>query len=341
VSGFSVHAILLGVVPVVKGLTDFVLQVVVVLHVLLDLRNWQLDEHTGDLWCFVLTDESLNELVDATTDLVFHVRVVWVQSWDVLHGLGLISLSDGHVTGVHWHLGWYHWHSLSRWWHVLLWHWLLLLLLHHHLLVLVGWWHVLLLHVHVLVHLLLLVHLSLVLLHVGSTHVLVVVVSTLDSSWASLVVLLVSSSVHVTTLVHLLVGLLIVLDDAKQLLKHLGQVRLGGQVIPLESTSLLGLVLLPISLVTGLFHLELSDFLDLVVVDQEHLTLNAVVLQVLLSLGSIGGLLVANEGKGISSLLAFVKSDVLNVTEGLEEVGQIILGVVVWEVLHIQVASFL
>jgi hypothetical protein len=150
-----------------------------------------------------------------------------------------------------------------------------------------------------------------------------------------------SSSVHVTTLVHLLVGLLIVLDDTEQLLKHLGQVRLGGQVIPLESTSLLGLVLLPISLVTSLLHLELSDFLDLIVVDQEHLALNAVVLQILFSLGSICGLLVADESKGISSLFTFVKSDVLNVTEGLEQIGQVVLGVVVWEVLHIQVASFL
>lgn len=325
----------------VKGLSDLVLQVVVIAHVLFDLGNWQLNEHTGDLWCFVLTNESLNELVDATTDLVFHVRVVWIQSWDVLHGLVLISLSDRHVSGGHLHLAWHHWHSLGRWWHVLWWHWLLLLLLHHHMLILVGWWHILLLHVHVLMHLLLLVHLSLVLLHVWSSHVLVVVVSTLDRSWASLVVRVLSSSVHVTTLVHLLVGLLIVLDDTEQLLKHLGQVRLGGQVIPLESTSLLGLVLLPISLVTSLLHLELSDFLDLIVVDQEHLALNAVVLQILFSLGSICGFLVADEGKGISSLFTFVKSDVLNVTEGLEQIGQVVLGVVVWEVLHIQVASFL
>jgi hypothetical protein len=56
------------------------------------------------------------------------------------------------------------------------------------MLILVGWWHILLLHVHVLMHLLLLIHLSLVLLHVWSSHVLVVVVSTLDRSWASLVV---------------------------------------------------------------------------------------------------------------------------------------------------------
>jgi len=166
-------------------------------------------------------------------------------------------------------------------------------------------------------------------------------VSVLDWSWTSLVVRVLSSLSHVTTLVHLLVGLLIVLDDTEQLLQHLGQVRLGGKVVPLETTGLLGLVLLPIGFVTSLLHLELSDFLDLVVVDQEHLALNGVVLQVGFGLGSIGGLLEADESKRILGLLALIESDVLDLTEGLEEVGQVILGVLVWEVLHIQIASLL
>lgn len=103
----------------------------------------------------------------------------------------------------------------------------------------------------------------------------------------------------------------------------------------------MGLVFFPISLVTSLLHLELSDLLDLIVVDQEHLAINGVILEILLGLGSIGWLLVADEGESISGLLALVKSDVLNLTEGLEKLSQVILGVVVWEVLHIQVASFL
>jgi len=327
---------------VVESLLDLGLKVVVVSHVLLDLGDWKLNEHTSDLWSLVFTDEMVNILVDATTNLLLQVRVVWIQSWDKLHGGSLILLGNWHVL-AHRHLvWWHHWHALGRWRHLLCWHWLLLLLLHHHL---VWWWHVLLLHIHVLMHLLL-AHTTLVLVHVGTTHVVLVLVVVLSStvlhlSWSSSVVRVLSSLSHVTTLVHLLVGLLVILDDTEKLLEHLSQVRLGSQVVPLESTGLLGLVFLPISLVTGLLHLELSDLLDLVVVDQEHLALNAVVLQVLLSLGSIGWLLVANESKGVSGLLSLVKSDVLDVSKSLEEVGQVILGVVVWEVLHIQVASLL
>lgn len=86
--------LLLGVLPVVEGLLDLHLKVAPVHHVLLDLIDWQLDEHTGDLRGLVVADEALHELVDATTDLLLQVRVVRVKSWDVL-GRGLqVSLLD-------------------------------------------------------------------------------------------------------------------------------------------------------------------------------------------------------------------------------------------------------
>ena len=77
--------------------------------------------------------------------------------------------------------------------------------------------------------------------------------------------------------------------------------RLRSQIVPFESAALRGLVSLPISLVTSLFHVKLSDLLDLVVVDHEHLVVNGVVLQILLSFCSISWLLEADEGIGIAS----------------------------------------
>lgn len=194
-------------------------------------------------------------------------------------------------------------------------------------------WHVLLLAIHTA----LVLHVLLV-MHVLASHTSLVV----ETSVVSWTLIVLAAVVHaMLTHVHLLVGLLIVLNDTEQLLKHLSQVRLRSQVIPLESTSLLGLVLLPISFVTGLFHLKLSDFLDLVVVDQEHLTLAVMVLQVLFGLSGISWLLVANKGKGVASVLALVQSDVLDVTVCVEQLHQLVLGPVIWEVLHIQVASLL
>merc|ERR1711871_1136296 len=73
------HLILLGILPVLEGLLDLHVQVVPVHHVLSDLVNWQLNEHTGDLWCLVVTNDHLDVLVDATTDLSLQVRIVWVE----------------------------------------------------------------------------------------------------------------------------------------------------------------------------------------------------------------------------------------------------------------------
>lgn len=166
------HLIFLGVLPVLECLLDLHVQVVPVHHVLSDLWNWQLNEHTGDLWRLVVTNDHLDELVDAATDLGLQVRVVWVEGGDVLVRGVQVSLLDRHAVRVHAHhlVGvWHHWHAWSLW-HLLLlllWHWLLLLLLlllNHSLL----WWHVHLLLSHVRVHLLLLLlaHVRVTVLHV-------------------------------------------------------------------------------------------------------------------------------------------------------------------------------
>lgn len=88
--------------------------------------------------------------------------------------------------------------------------------------------------------------------------------------------------------------------------------------------------------------MKLSDLLDLIVVDHEHLAVDGMVLQVLLSLGSISWLLEANESVGISGRsVAVTKLDVLDLSEGLEKISEVVFGPAVGEVLHEQVASLL
>jgi hypothetical protein len=327
----------LRVLPVLQGLLNLEVEVVEVTHVGLDLVERQLDQHTGDLWRLFVTNKLLHELVDGVSNLVLQVRVVWLDGRDELGSLLQVSLSDRHLCWValvvhHLLLLLLHWHWLLLN-HVLR-HWLLLLgtawtTLHHvvHLLAAHHAWLLLLLHLLTWVHLLL----------TWASWVLAEVLS-----WRSVVVLSWSSWSLVLGLVHLLLGSLIVLNDTEQLLEHLGQVRLRGQVVPLETTSLLSLVLLPVCLVTCLLHMKLSDLLDLIVVDHEHLTVNRMVLQVLLSLCCISWFFEADKSIGISSRSTTVTElDVFDLTKGLEKISQVVLGPAVGEVLHEQVASLL
>lgn len=318
----------------VECLLNLHLEVVEVHHVVLDLVDWKFDKHTSDLWCFIITNELLDIFVDATTDLLLQVRVVGVQSWDILQGRLGISLSNGHLTlwnTLHLLLVWHHWHA-----------WLLLLLRHSTLRHWLTSHHTWIRHLslHLLTwHLTWLSHLLLLLL-VLTTHLVVV------SSWAWAIV---SSSVVVATrmsssthiILDLSIGLLIKLNDTEKLLEHLSQMRLRGKIIPFEPSSLLSLVLLPIGFVTSLLHLKLSDFLDFIVVDKKHLSTNGMVLEVLFSLSGIGWLFVADKGKWITSLLSSVKSDVLNLSIVFKKILQVLLSILLREVLYIQVASFL
>lgn len=135
------------------------------------------------------------------------MRVVGVKSWDVLHGGGGVLLSNCHNLLLIWMLLVHHMHVLLVWlrWHLLLRHWLLLFLLHHSLV----WRHITLHLVHAWMHVLLSLHTALVLLvlHV-LTHTTLIVVSHLVSRSSVL-----ASSLVLFTKIHLLVGLLIVLDD--------------------------------------------------------------------------------------------------------------------------------
>ena len=104
-------------------------------------------------------------------------------------------------------------------------------------------------------------------------------------SWSTVVVLVWSSSLLSSThgslrVVEVSIHLLVLLHDVQQLLKDLSHVWVAGKVIEVEGTSLLSLILLEIGLIDGVFDLDLSLLLDLVVVDDQGLALESSVVKV-------------------------------------------------------------
>lgn len=188
------------------GFVDLHLKGVVRAHELLDRRWWQFDEHSSNLWSSLWTHNLHNEVEDSLSNLFLQVRVLFGNGWQKSLSGNHILLRKGQIIHVLCHSwgSWHTWHivSLRHW---CLWHSLLLwvLLLHHLVL------HLLLLHHHlVLLH-----------WHAASLHVLLVLLMirllTVLSVWSSLLF-------HLSlTLVNLVVGLLVVLDDRQKLLQHL------------------------------------------------------------------------------------------------------------------------
>lgn len=210
----SLLLVSLGVLPVFHSLLNLEFEVVEVTHVCLDLVNWQFNKHTGDLWRLFVTNKCLNELVDGMTDLVLQVRVLRGNGWDESGSLCLVSLSNGHLSWVtlvvhHWLLDW-HWLRIN------LRHWLFVWIatLHHVV-------HRLATH-----HIRVLVRHHLIWMHLLATWTSWVLTNVL--SWRSVVVISWSSWSDVLSLIHLLLGSLIILNDTEELLKHLGQMRLRG-----------------------------------------------------------------------------------------------------------------
>lgn len=72
---------------------------------------------------------------------------------------------------------------------------------------------------------------------------------------------------------------LVLLHDVQQLLKNLSHVWVTGKIIKMESSHLLGLIFFEISLIDGIFDLDSSLFLDLVMVDHQGLAIMSGVVQ--------------------------------------------------------------
>lgn len=292
----------------ISSLEHLHLEGIIAGEILLDLVDGQVNEHTSDLRGKIGADHLDDEIVDALSNLSLKMRISLVDCGKNLgssHEIGLDVLGSSttlrstrhtaHRDLRHSHVGLRHsslGHTASRWRHS------------HHV---------------VAAHVRLLRHSS----HALSTHVLghttlIVVVTTLAAHLSRmrliLSVSLMSSVVLSLHLVVLSVLLLMSMDDLHQSGQDMRKVGQVGKLIPLESTGLGGLILLPISLILGLFVLDLTNFLDLVVADVEGLTFEIVVVQVLLSLGGIIWLLEANESEGVSRF-TLVKTNLFDLSE--------------------------
>ena len=76
-----------------RSLLNTGLEQIVVLHNELNVVNWQVNEHSSDLWCF-WSDQLVNEFVEHGTNLIFVVRVLFNDSWENLvggHDVPLVS----------------------------------------------------------------------------------------------------------------------------------------------------------------------------------------------------------------------------------------------------------
>lgn len=271
---------------------DLHLESLVGSQVLLDLVDGQVDEHTSDLGGEFGTDHLDDEVIDAFTNLTLKMGISLIDGREQLLSSHQIVLNRGwsttlshrhtrlrrHVTAgrSHWHVGLRR-HSSLR----------------HSL-------HVRLRHTHVTAHRLLRHSLS---AHHVLLHTLEVVVAHRSSgmrSTLSLASMVSVATLHSLLLVVLSVLLLMSMDNLHESGQDMGEIRQVGELVPLESTGLLGLISFPISLILSLFVLDLSDFLDLVVADVQSLAINVVIVQVLFSLGGIIGLLEANESKSVA-----------------------------------------
>jgi hypothetical protein len=321
----SIYSLFVRLVDEIGGLLDFAVEVVEVGHVGLDLLDWQLDEHTGDLWGSLVSNHRSDEWEDSLSDLLLKVWVLlghgWQESSADLHELHNHWVGTaGNGLWSHWH-AWLWWHLLGHWglwWHHALWNtW-------HSTHTGSHWW---LLHWHAWGH-------------VVSWWELLATWSLLGVEWSSVSLTTLTSAHHASLrLVEVSVHGLVLLHDVQQLLKDLGHVWMGGQVGEGEWTLLLGLILLEIGLVDGVLDLNLSLLLKLVVVDHEGLSIIGGVVEGLLGKGGGVWLLEADESEAAVSTL--LQLDVLDGTELLEEVLEIVGSPGVWEVLHVEIASLL
>jgi len=134
--------------------------------------------------------------------------------------------------------------------------------------------------------------------------------------------------------------LLVLLHDVKELLEDLRDIWELGQVVQLERTSLLSLILLEVSLINSILNLDLSEFLDLIVVDDQGLTVIDGVVKGLLGHSGVVWLGEADESK-VAFILSWLELDIFNGSELLEEFLELLIGPVGWEILDVEIASLL
>ena len=114
--------------------------------------------------------------------------------------------------------------------------------------------------------------------------------------------------------------------------------RLVSNIIPLEAASLLGLIFVPIGFISCSFHLDFSDLLDFIVVDQKHFTFNIMIVEILFGLSSIIWFLEANKSESITIWTSF-NTNFFYFTISFEEISYFLLFPRIWEVFNIKITS--
>ena len=114
--------------------------------------------------------------------------------------------------------------------------------------------------------------------------------------------------------------------------------RLVSNIIPLEATSFLGLIFIPIGFIFCSFNLYLSDLFDFIVVDRKHHTFNVMIVEIRFGLSSIIWFLEANESECITIWTSF-NTNFFYFTISFEEISYFLLFPRIWEVFDIKITS--
>ena len=105
-----------------------------------------------------------------------------------------------------------------------------------------------------------------------------------------------------------------VIHQSEKMMDDLSQMRLTRQIIPLETTLEHGFVLFKVSFIKCLFSLNISDFFDLIVIDDNHFVIEDLLVQVLFCIHRTVWFLEADESK-TQSLLCLLETDIFNLTK--------------------------
>ena len=154
------------------------------------------------------------------------------------------------------------------------------------------------------------------------------------------VVLLLSSLLVLFPTILAICLQLFVVHELKQMLDDLCQVRLAWEIIPFETTFEHSFVLFEISFVESLFSLNISNFFDLIVIDDHEFVIEGLLVQVLFSIDCTIWFLEANECK-TKTLLGLLEAYSFNLSELAEEIMKLLISPMVRKVAHIKVVPLL
>ena len=116
--------------------------------------------------------------------------------------------------------------------------------------------------------------------------------------------------------------------------------RLVSNIIPLEATSFLGLIFIPIGFIFCSFNLDLSYLFDFIEVDWKHHTFNVMIVEIGFGLSSIIWLLEANQSESESiTIWTSSNTNTFYFTISFEEISYFLLFPRIWEVFNIKITS--